>query len=138
MRVRRCRWVRRGAPRSLGALLRLHRLGHVVDRVYPVIETAAEVLRLGRALAKVLLHEQVVLIVRGQLDFAICPTQHNRARIRRQLHLALLLRVLEVPDEALHVQLEAPLLLDPESVFLEQQACQDGLARLHQGIFELW
>ena len=43
---------------------------------------------------------------------------------------------MEVLYLTFEVELEAPLLLDPESVFLEQQACQDGLARLHQGIFE--
>jgi len=114
------------------------RLAHVVDCLDPVVEGAAEIVCLCWALRQVLLHKQVVLLVRGQCDLYLCSVQGARSCVWCQRHLAFHFGVVEVADVALHEELKTPLLLHVEPVLLQQQTREYRLARLDQSVFKLW
>lgn len=74
--------------------------------------------RFGRALVRVLRHEQVIFIIMWEDNLNICAVELLRTGVCSQLDSTLLRCVLEVFESTIHEELEASLLLHEKAVFL--------------------
>ena len=93
--------------------------------------------RFGRALTRVLGDEHIIFIIRWQDDFHFCSAGLAGSGVGGQLHGALLRRVVEVLDAALHEQFKPPLLFHEKAVLFEQKPGKNGLAWLNKCVSKL-
>ena len=93
--------------------------------------------RFGWALTWVLGDEHIIFIIRWQDDFDFCSAGLAGSGVRGQLHGALLRRVVEILDAALHVQFKPPLLFHEKAVLFEQKTGKNGLSWLNKCVSKL-